>query len=365
MINSPPAATTGRWLVYGHTWASQLLQRALHGDEDGAPRARLSHAYLFLGQPHVGKTTFARAFAAALLCSKPAAAPCTTCRSCKLLALNSHPDFRLFQPVAKVDKEFVVDRQKGELRGEQAEQLIRDVALRPMEGARKVFLIQDMHLANPTFANKILKTLEEPPPHAVLLVTAHHRAQLLPTIVSRCQVIELRPLDQPVVRDALVQGWQATAAEADVLARLASGRLGWAVEQLRHPEQQAERQRQLESLWRLMDADRATRLKFASELAAQRDNQELFNLIEVWTSWWRDVLLQQAECAGACSNIDQHDLIAQHASRLDQRAVHAYLLTLRRIEGYLRHTVNVRLALDVLLLKLPGAGSAAARDTMA
>jgi DNA polymerase-3 subunit delta' len=350
-----PHQTPGAWPVYGHTWASQYLQRALQPGGDAERTVRLSHAYLFLGPPQVGKSTFARAFATALLCTSPAA-PCHTCRHCRLMALNTHPDFRMLQPTVKVDKEFVVDRQKGELRAEMAEQLIREVALRPMEGARKIFLIQDINLAHPSFANKILKTLEEPPPHVVLLVTARHRAEVLPTIVSRCQVIDLRPLDQSVVRDALQQGWQAAPAEADLLARLAAGRLGWAVDQLRHPERRAERDQQLATLWRLMAADRLDRLRFAAELAGQRDNQHLFSLLEVWTSWWRDVLLTQAGAGEACSNVDALPRIGDHARQLETRTVQHYLATLKRIEGYLRHTVNVRLALDVLLLKLPAVG---------
>lgn len=354
MIMASPHQTPGAWPVYGHMWASEYLQRALQSGDDAERTVRLSHAYLFLGPPQVGKTTFARAFATALLCTSPAA-PCHSCRHCRLMALNTHPDFRLLQPTVKVDKEFVVDRQKGELRVEMAEQLIRDAALRPMEGARKVFLIQDMHLANLGFANKLLKTLEEPPPHVVLLVTARHRAEVLPTIVSRCQVIDLRPLDQTVVREALQQGWQAAPAEADLLARLAAGRLGWAVDQLRHPERRAERDQLLATLWRLMAADRLERLRFAGELAGQRDNQHLFSLLEVWTSWWRDVLLTQAGASEACSNVDAQPRIEDHARQLETRIVQNYLATLKRIEGYLRHTVNVRLALDVLLLKLPAA----------
>lgn len=353
MANMPSSMIPGEWPVYGHTWAVRLLQSVLHPETATADNRRLSHAYLVLGAPQVGKTTFARAFAMALLCSDRQRAPCYACRSCQLMVANSHPDFRILQPTARADKEFVVDRQKGELRAEQAETLIRDVALRPMEGARKVFLIQDMHLANPTFANKILKTLEEPPAHAILLVTARHRAELLPTIVSRCQAIELRPLDQPVIVAALQHGWQTSAQEADLLARLCGGRLGWAVDQLHTPGRREERIQHLELLWRLLGVDRLERLRIANEMATQRDNQRLFSMLETWASWWRDVLLTQSECSDACSNVDQRDRIAHHAQAIDQRTVYDYLLTLKRIEGYLRHTVNARLALDVLLLNLP------------
>jgi len=353
MTTSFSDLTPGEWPVYGHVWASRLLQWALRADPGGEDGSRLSHAYLFLGPPRIGKTTFARAFASALLCQDPARAPCHRCRACRLMASDSHPDFRLFQPVIKADKELVVDRQKGELRAEQAEALIRDVSLRPMESGRKVILIQDIHLANATFANKILKTLEEPPPHVTLLVTARDRVEVLPTIVSRCQVIELRPLDQTVIADALQRGWGASPTEAELLARLAGGRLGWAVEQVRNPVLREERMHHLETLWRLLAADRLERLRFAGELAAQRDNQRLFAMLEIWMSWWRDVLLAQMSQSEACSNIDQTHHILHHARSIASGAVCEYLSTLKQVEGYLRHTVNTRLALDVLMLKLP------------
>ena len=299
----------------------------------------------------------AKAFAMALLCTRGDEIPCHTCRSCRLFAQASHPDFRFIQPLARSDKELAVDRQKGELRSEQAESLIRDVALKPMEGRRKVLLIQDMQHANATFANKILKTLEEPPGHAVLLLTASHRAEMLPTIVSRCQILELRPLDYGEVVQALQAGWQAAAEEADLLARLSGGRVGWAVDQLHNPARRAERRAHLEALWRLTHADRLERLAFANTVATEHDTQARFSLLETWTSWWRDVLLAQAGSSEACSNVDCREQIDQHARAIQHKAVFAYLGTLARIEGYLRHTVNTRLALDVLLLSLPSPGA--------
>ncbi len=345
-----PNFPTGVWPVFGHTWAIELLQRTLTPAASPGGRSGPSHAYLFLGIPQVGKTTVARAFAAALLCTATGQRPCGKCRSCTLLAHGSHPDFRLIQPVTTQGE---VDRLNGTVRGEQAADLIREVALKPVEGRWRVFLLQDMHAANATFANKILKTLEEPPEQTVLLLTAADRNALLPTIVSRCQVLELRPLAPPMVAAALRTGWQTPPEQAELLARLANGRLGWAVDQVQVPERWQQREEQLAALWRLAKADRVERLAFAETLAANRNSRQLFGLLAVWSTWWRDVLLAQAGCAAACSNVDQMATIEHYAQIVDTATTRSFLQTLRQIEGYLHHTVNTRLALDVLLLQLP------------
>ena len=266
------------------------------------------------------------------------------------MAHGGHPDFRLVPPV---DKDGSVDRLDGSLRSEQAGAVVHEVALRPMEGRYRVFLLQDIHLAQPAFANKLLKTLEEPPPQVVLLLTAVDRSGVLSTIVSRCQNLELRPLDLPTLEDALRTIWGATVEQSQLLARLSNGRLGWAVEQLQQPERWEQRRDQLQTLWRMMAADRIERLAFAETIAANRNSRQLFGMLELWVSWWRDLLLAQSGCADACSNIDHQAEIEHQARVLDSAAVKDFLRTLQRSEEYLHHTVNTRLAVDVLMLKLP------------
>jgi DNA polymerase-3 subunit delta' len=246
-----------------------------------------------------------------------------------------------------------MDRIAGTLRAEQASELVRDAALRPVEGRYKFFLLQEFHNANDAFANKLLKTLEEPPDHVILCLTALDRHSLLPTIVSRCQMLELRPLDPVTIAQALRQQWQASEDQADLLARLANGRLGWAVEQLEDPAGRQERIERLQTLWRLMAANRIERLAFAEQLAASRNNQQLFGLLETWTTWWRDLLLAQLSSLELCSNIDQLAEIERQGAQIQQADLQGYLHLQQRVESYLHHTVNTRLALDVLLLQLP------------
>jgi DNA polymerase-3 subunit delta' len=250
---------------------------------------------------------------------------------------GSHPDFRLIQPT---DRDGHPDRANGTLRVEQAADIIHEASLRPVESTGKFFLIQDFHTANDSFANKLLKTLEEPPPHVILCLTALSRQDVLPTIASRCQVLELRPLPLEEVRAALETRWQVEPAQAELLARLSQGRLGWAVQYLRDGEAAAARQEQLSHLARLV---------------SQRDDPQLFALLEGWTLWWRDVMLAQAGCLEECNNVDHLEIIQQHARQLSPQAVRTYVQTLGRVASYLRHTVNKRLALDVLLLQMPRA----------
>jgi DNA polymerase-3 subunit delta' len=333
------------WPIYGHTNAVAMLQHSLQAG-DGVPY----HANLLLGPRQVGKSTLAHTYAQAILCTDANQRPCGVCRACRLMSRQSHPDFRLIQPL---DKSGAVDRLDGTLRAEQAAELIHDAALRPVESRYKVFLLQDFHHAHDAFANKLLKTLEEPPDHVILCLTATDRSQLLPTIVSRCRLIELRPQPHPVIAQALQGHWQATEEQAQLLARLANGCLGWAVEQLSQPNGQQERLVRLQMLWHMLESDRIDRLMLAEQLASNRNNQQLFGLLETWLTWWRDLLLAQTGCADECANLDQQELLIQQARHLPLSEIQQYLAVLRRVERYLHHTVNTRLALDVLVLRLP------------
>ncbi|MCD6290147.1 MAG: DNA polymerase III subunit delta', partial [Anaerolineae bacterium] len=205
--------------------------------------------------------------------------------------------------------------------------------------------------ATPQAANALLKTLEEPPTHVMLLLTASQREALLPTVISRCQVITLRPLPLHVVEKALIERWQATPEQAALLARLSGGCLGTAVASLNDEQGSEWRTQRLEQMAQIMAAGNADRLLLAESLS--RDQATVRPTLALWLSWWRDVMLTQARCEEQITNIDQRAAIRKAAQQWPAAQVRATVQQLRDTLTYIDDNANVRLALEALFLLFP------------
>ena len=189
---------------------------------------RLATTYLFVGPEGIGKRAFALQLAKALLCtaSDPTALePCGRCESCTLAAAGNHPDVLLVERQSGT-KFLKVEQFIGPQERRNQEGLCHDVSLRPMLGRRRVAIIDDADWFTPESANCLLKTLEEPPPGAVIILIGTSRSRQLPTILSRSQVIRFKPLPSDVVRElVLAAGVVDNAAAAEKLAMRSHGSL--------------------------------------------------------------------------------------------------------------------------------------------
>ena len=179
---------TDNWNLIGHEWAVDMLKKHV---ANGTTR----HAYLFAGPPGLGRRTLALRFAQALNCQTPVEAgiPCQECRDCWQIAAMQHADLTVIQ----------ADSEGGTLKVDQIREARRSLTLKPDQAAYRVALFLRFQEANDNAANALLKTLEEAPSYAVLILTADNAEQLLPTIVSRCEVLRLRPLSLAQVQSAL------------------------------------------------------------------------------------------------------------------------------------------------------------------
>jgi DNA polymerase-3 subunit delta' len=322
------------WQVVGHKWAVDLLNRALAS-------GRVAHAYLLTGPPQIGKRSLALNFAQALNCldGNNGERPCGQCLACRKIAHGSHPDVQL------------IEGERGSLKIDQMRTLQHEAALSPLEGRWKVYIIRQMEQATAEAANCLLKTLEEPPAHVILLLTASRSDALLPTIVSRCQMLNLRPLANETVQRALQERWGVDAERAQLLARLSGGRLGWAVAVSQNDAILARREKHLNEMKELLGQGRVERLEYAQQLS--RNPEAAPELLHLWLSWWRDLLLAASESSAGIINIDRKDALSAQARRYSLGQVRDFVEALRAAAWRLEHNANTRLTLEVLLLSLP------------
>lgn len=201
-------------------------------------RGRLASAYLFLGPEGTGKNLFARKLAQCLFCSNvPDAAldACGTCSGCRQMQAESHPDF-LTVGCPEGKREIPIELLVGSREARGREGLCHDLSIRPMASDRKIAVIDGADLMNEEGANSLLKTLEEPPPYALMILIAANPDSLLSTIRSRCQAVRFGALDADDVSALLLsQGLVGDAAEAAIVAGLSDGSLATA-SQLLEPQ---------------------------------------------------------------------------------------------------------------------------------
>ena len=336
-------SATGWSGVIGHEWAIHMLQGALE-------RGRLGHAYLFTGPAHIGKTVLARAFAQALNCENPEAAPCQECRPCRLIQNGGHPDVRL------IDPQLSSSGFSESIKIAQIRELQKELALSPYEGRYRVAILTRFETATIGAANALLKTLEEPPDRVKLILTAESPDVLLPTIVSRCQLLSLRPHPLEALESALITRRQADANLAHRLAHFSEGRAGLALNWLEHPAELEKRGEQLDLLESLLHADRTARFKLAEKLAHQKGGTRAREVLLLWLGWWRDVMLAAGgdESTLPVTNIDRLSTIRTAAARHGLDAAAGAVRSIQTALQQLDRNANQRLALEVLLLNLPG-----------
>jgi DNA polymerase-3 subunit delta' len=327
--------------IVGHGWAVDLLQSAI-------THHRIGHAYLLTGPDQIGKTTLAQTFAQALNCTETDSRrrPCQSCRNCQLIAMGRHPDVRLIVPE-------VSGRGKATIKIETMRELQHDLSLANYEAVWKVAIVKRFDTATIGAANAFLKTLEEPPAKVVLILTALDSEGLLPTISSRCRTLALRPLPQARVADALRKRWDVDSALAYTLSHLADGRLGWAINMAHQPDDLEERRVALVQLASSLSGNLVARFHLADQLA--RQPEALPNLLQIWSTWWRDVAMlawQSAEFR-AVTNIDRLEELEAAALQLSHADINRSLRGTQEAVWQLAHNANARLVLENLFLGYP------------
>ena len=321
--------------IRGNTPLVEQLRRS-------AASGRSSHAYLFLGGAGAGKRLIANTFAKALQCEGEKR-PCDSCKSCHAFNHGNHPDVIYFQPL-KNGKTYTIEDVR--------EQLLETVDLKPFQYEKKIYIIEKADTLNIQSQNALLKTLEEPPAHAVFLLLAERAEAFLPTILSRVVVMKIRPLSAETIADYLMQAGHL-AEESHILSAYAQGRIGQALELVEDEGFREMRQDILGKLEALPSMSEGDAYLLAKDLEGYKNDLRFLDIMELWS---RDLLTAKSlREEGYLIQRDKKDAIfraaKEPAALLAKKAA-----AVRTARMRLAQNANFRLTMEVMLMDLKETG---------
>ena len=240
---------------------------------------KVSHAYILSGEAGMGRKSLANAFALSLLCEKGMAEPCMQCHACKQVLSGNHPD--LIYVTHEKPASIGVD----DIR----EQLNDTIQVRPYSSYYKIYIVDEAEKMTVQAQNALLKTIEEPPAYAVILLLTTNQDSFLPTILSRCVQLKLKPLKDTVVKEYLVQSLGEDESQADIYAAFARGNLGKAIHLAQSEEFGVMYKEMLRLLKHIKDTDISELLDYIRKV--KEENLDIRECLDFMQMWYRDILM--------------------------------------------------------------------------
>jgi DNA polymerase-3 subunit delta' len=332
------------WAITGHSKAVTFLERSLQKDA-------MAHAYLFTGLPHIGKMTLALALAQSLNCQS-GVKPCGSCSQCSKIGSLSHPDVQVIGILSATESED--GRARTEIIIDQIRKIRHWASLPPYEGEHRVFIIDPAEMLSLEAANCLLKTLEEPLGKVLFVLLSAEPERLPETVVSRCQRIDLHPV-QPVDIEETLVARSVEPEKARLLSFLCHGAPGLALTAAEDGAWLEKRQETLEHIIEVIHASYAERFEYASELATRfsQKKPEVRAILDQWLDVWRDIMLLQTGAGDNLINLDYKEKLISMTNSLSLVDISCFLAHLKLAQKHLRQNISPQLVLEVLMLDMP------------
>lgn len=302
---------------------------------------KASHAYLIEGLKGVGKKEFAFSLGKAVLCQNidEKNTRICACSSCKKFKDNNHPEFHSIE-------------EDGSIKIEHIRQIQKSVHIKPYEGNKKVYVIYNGERMTQQAQNALLKTLEEPPGHSVIIITTQNLKSLLPTIISRCQLLRLKPQGVELVKDYLVNRFNVSDEEAKVVATFSNGLVDTAIKLYNNDDFKLRRLRVIDITDKFLNSKTIEILKEMEFFNNEKTNIE--EIIDLFIFWYRDVLIyKQTRNESLIINSDQIGKIYSQAEKIRGFSnIKEVILILEEKKQQIRGNVNYSLAIEVMLLNI-------------
>lgn len=320
--------------VLGHEEVIKHLQNAAAMD-------KVSHSYIFAGEKGSGKKLLAKLFAMTLQCEKHGKEPCLQCSSCKKAMNRNHPDI-IYVSHEKPNSIGIEDIR---------EQLIADVDIKPYTGPYKVYIVDEAEKLTVQAQNALLKTIEEPPAYAVIMLLVNNGATLLPTIASRCVTLNFKPVRDEVIKKYLMEELHVPDYQAEVSVAFAQGNVGRA-KQIATAEDFAE---MMEAAFRILKKGKdmeVYEMVDAIKLLSEQKHT-VYEYLDLFLVWFRDVLMFKAtnQIDGLVFRKEYND-IKSRADVSSYEGLETIIKAIETAKQRLQANVNFDLTMELLFLTI-------------
>ncbi|MBE5955949.1 MAG: DNA polymerase III subunit delta' [Lachnospiraceae bacterium] len=302
-------------------------------------RGQISHAYILEGETGSGKKLLAKTFAQALECEEREGDSCKVCHSCMMAESGNHPDI-IWVTHEKSNTISVADIRS---------QVNGDIGIKPYSGNYKIYIIDQAEKMNEQAQNALLKTIEEPPSYAVLILLASQTGAFLPTILSRCITLSLRPIEEERIRDYILTHTSLTREEADFCAGYSMGNLGKAMD-LATNEARIEMKKDCTGLLsRIHQMEIYEVIGYLKELSKYKEN--IMEFLDMMLVWFHDILIiKTTKTKDRIVFKEEFPVMDQIADHMTYEGIQKILCAFEKTKLRLRSNVNFDVAMELLLL---------------
>ncbi len=318
--------------IIGHERIKEHFKKAIESNH-------VSHAYILTGEAGMGRKSLANAFAMTLLCEKGLSEPCMKCHACKQVMSGNHPDLV-----------YVTHEKPGSIGVDDVRKQIQDtIMIRPYSSYYKVYIVDEAEKMTVQAQNAILKTIEEPPSYAVIMLLTTNQEVFLPTILSRCIQIKLKPLNDSVVRSYLTGSLGIGENKADIYAAFARGNLGRAIYLASSEDFQQMYTELLHMLKHLKDMDIIELLFYIKKM--KDENLDIFECLDFMQVWYRDILMYKVtQDINLLVFREEYNTIKVMSAASAYDGIERILQAIDKARIRLEANVNMELAVELMLL---------------
>lgn len=318
--------------ILGHEQIKEHFQKAIESH-------KVSHAYILTGEAGMGRKSLANAFALTLLCEKGMSEPCMECHACKQVLSGNHPDLI-----------YVTHEKPASIGVDDIREQINDtVMIRPYSSYYKVYIVDEAEKMTQQAQNALLKTIEEPPSYAIIILLTTNQEAFLPTILSRCVQLKLKPLKDFVVKSYLTESMHVPEPDADVYAAFARGNLGKAITIASSDDFKAMHKEMLNLLKHIRNMDISDLIEYIQRL--KEEHLDIYECLDFMQMWYRDVLLYKVtKDINLLIFKDEYRTINEISKNSGYDGLERILKSIDKTRVRLDANVNMELALELMLL---------------